>query len=74
MAELENDILRMVENAKTYNAEGSNVYNDAIELWNFFSTTVGKTRKKEEAPVPSDGGEAVNQVQHGNEIYKIGIF
>ncbi|CAG8467825.1 18250_t:CDS:10 [Acaulospora morrowiae] len=70
--ELKADLELMFENAKRYNVEGSQIYNDAVELQILSRQMLGNPDDvfKVEVATPS----FMNEIEHKGEIYRIGEY
>ncbi|CAG8536798.1 6105_t:CDS:10 [Acaulospora colombiana] len=71
--ELKVDLELMFENAKRYNVEGSQIYNDAVELQILSRQLLGGGADDvlmDEASTPN----FVNEIEHKDEVYRIGEY
>ncbi|KAG0292373.1 hypothetical protein BGZ96_004177 [Linnemannia gamsii] len=72
----EKDINQMFDNAKQYNAEGSDVYLDAEELQQLFWKSIGKNGRgrQSKGKRPRKHENELQEVFHNGEVYKVGDF
>ncbi|KAF9950132.1 hypothetical protein BGZ72_008157 [Mortierella alpina] len=72
----EKDVNLMFENAKLYNAEGSDVYLDAEELQHLFWKTIGKNGRgrQTKGKRARKHDKELSEVVHKGETYKVGDF
>ncbi|KAF9979609.1 hypothetical protein BGZ75_009428 [Mortierella antarctica] len=72
----EKDMNLMFENAKLYNAEGSDVYLDAEELQHLFWKTIGKNGRgrQTKGKRARKHDKELPEVVHKGETYKVGDF
>ncbi|KAF9140652.1 hypothetical protein BGX30_006185 [Mortierella sp. GBA39] len=72
----EKDINQMFDNAKQYNAEGSDVYLDAEELQQLFWKSIGKNGRgrQSKGKRPRKHENELQEVFHNGEAYKVGDF
>ena len=66
----------MFDNAKQYNAEGSDVYLDAEELQQLFWKSIGKNGRgrQSKGKRPRKHENELQEVFHNGEVYKVGTF
>ncbi|KAG0249999.1 hypothetical protein BG011_008729 [Mortierella polycephala] len=72
----EKDMNLMFENAKLYNAEGSDVYLDAEELQQLFWKTIGKNGRGRQTKGrrARKHNKELSDVEHGGDTYRVGDF
>ncbi|KAF8940876.1 hypothetical protein BGZ47_007579 [Haplosporangium gracile] len=72
----EKDINQMFDNAKQYNAEGSDVYLDAEELQQLFWKSIGKNGRgrQSKGKRPRKHENELQEVFHNGEVYRVGDF
>ncbi|KAG0206411.1 hypothetical protein BGX28_002127 [Mortierella sp. GBA30] len=72
----EKDVNLMFENAKQYNAEGSDVYLDAVELQQLFWKTIGKNGRgrQTKGKRARKHDKELPEVVHNGETYRVGDF
>ncbi|KAF9926963.1 hypothetical protein FBU30_003605 [Linnemannia zychae] len=72
----EKDVNQMFDNAKQYNAEGSDVYLDAEELQHLFWRSIGKNGRgrQSKGKRPRKHENELQEVYHNGEVYKVGDF
>ncbi|KAF9958085.1 hypothetical protein BGZ70_009312 [Mortierella alpina] len=72
----EKDVNLMFENAKLYNAEGSDVYLDAEELQHLFWKTIGKNGRgrQTKGKRARKHDKELSEVVHEGETYRVGDF
>ncbi|KAJ3037964.1 hypothetical protein HDV00_001167 [Rhizophlyctis rosea] len=73
LAELEADLILMVTNAKEYNREGSEIYQDAVELQALLDRLFGRISPEKE-PAESKEKEVCEFVTVRGEVYRRGDF
>ncbi|KAF9902978.1 hypothetical protein EC991_004312 [Linnemannia zychae] len=72
----EKDMNQMFDNAKQYNAEGSDVYHDAEELQQLFWRSIGKNGRGRQSKkkVPKRHENELREVYHNGDVFKAGDF
>ncbi|KAK3837328.1 MAG: Bromodomain-containing protein [Linnemannia gamsii] len=72
----EKDVNQMFDNAKQYNAEGSDVYLDAEELQQLFWKSIGKNGRgrQSKGKRPRKHENELQEVFHNGDVYKVGDF
>lgn len=69
------DLELMFENAKRYNEEGSDIYDDAVELQKESRRLVSQERaKSDEAFRDEEGKLPLSEVDHNGELWKVGML
>ncbi|KAG0254129.1 hypothetical protein BGZ95_006125, partial [Linnemannia exigua] len=72
----EKDVNQMFDNAKQYNAEGSDVYLDAEELQQLFWKSIGKNGRgrQSKGKRPRKHENELQEVFHNGDVFKVGDF
>ncbi|KAJ3223894.1 hypothetical protein HK099_000555 [Clydaea vesicula] len=72
--DFENDFQLMCQNAMQYNAEGSDVYNDAQTLKSYFLSLMGKENEDDLSPISLEDVTYLDAIEYKNQVYKIGDY
>ncbi|KAJ3416494.1 hypothetical protein HDV05_001231 [Chytridiales sp. JEL 0842] len=75
LEEFKSDFNLMIANAKDYNMEGSDIYNDAVTLEDYFiKITGGVSRDSVEKETPDQNVEQLESLEHNGEKYILGDY